>query len=453
MPQFALGKTAANIDLHNMSNSDTETDDTKQEVLNGEPCPKQDFQNGHKISSNGLFSALWHTVDEKLIRNFLPAYFVNVMATGICLAILYNFPYPSEWLKRCLYAMYSVCVLFFFFGVICFIASCFRGNLMKFHTDPATAPFMGCIAMGYNLMVNMIYFMTKDSWIIGIYVLWWILVVFCIYTAFFIFYFTFLAKTKQKQYTDPLTFHATLLLPIVALTVTSSAGQLFVLDLPRFLQPLVIFVSYILWANAMAMSFIILTLVFYKYMTHKIPATNLVFTTFIPIGFLGQGAFSILLCGDNLYEIILANRQAVMSWPFLNMSSEHTVESLANVCFMLCTLTGLFLISFGYFNTFIAVTSVLTKVITSNPNPVHVCNESYGWRRWFNGCIKFHKGYWAITFPLGTMAIGNAELGKLLNLEAFKVIGAIYGVSAILVTVLCCLGFIYHVFKDIKSSL
>ncbi|EGV66294.1 Plasma membrane sulfite pump involved in sulfite metabolism [Yamadazyma tenuis] len=424
---------------HSFTESDVETENTK---LDSHASPPQ--------KPYSSWNRLHHKASHKLVNNFLPAYFVNVMATGISAAICYHFPYPAAWLRVVGLILWALGIFFFLCGTVLMVisASTVRGNLVKFHTDPKVAPFMGCFAMGYNSMVNMLYFVTGPSFIIGIFVLWWVSVFLCVYTAVVIFYFTFLVKTSTKKHFSPENFHATLLLPIVALTVTSSAGQLFAMDLPhRNLQVLTVVVSYVLWANAMAMSFIVLSLIFYKYLVHKIPNTTMVFTTFIPIGFLGQGAFSILLCGNNLHQLVPAMAAKLAGLEFthnMGQTLSEAATSIATVLMVVCSLTGLFLISFGYFNTCIAVASVLTKVLTKNPNPEHVCTSGP-----FEGMIRFNKGFWAMTFPLGTMAISNSELGKMYGMETFKAVGAVYGVATVVVTVGCCLGFLYHLARDV----
>lgn len=407
-------------------------------------------------TSPSFFQQATALVDDKLVLNFLPAYFVNVMATGISSSILYNFPFPAYWLKVVGVIMWGVGIFFFISSTFFMVLSCIKypKNFTKFNTDAKIAPFMGCFAMGYNSLVNMLYFITGKSFIIGILVLWWISVLFCIYTAFIIFYFTFFVKTKQKQYFHPENMHATLLLPVVALTVTSSAGQIFAMDLPNFrLQFLVVVVSYVLWANAMAMSFIILTLIFYKYIVHKVPNTTMVFTTFIPIGFLGQGAYSIIKGGENLHQLAAQNPHmfAGLAIAAYTDNIDSLASSIATCLMLVCSLTGLFLISFGYFNTFVAIVTVMSKIFTKNPNPAHICNVEGGWRRPFNGFIKFNKGFWAITFPCGTMSISNTLLGELYDLKTFKVVGAIYGVVTVVITVFCCMGFVYHVMKDVRK--
>ncbi|CAH6723316.1 sulfite efflux pump Ssu1p [[Candida] jaroonii] len=394
----------------------------------------------------GLFARAWDKFDQKLVKEFSPMFFVQVMATGISSAILHNFPFPSHWLRICSYIMWGLGIFYFLLGNVCLVLGCIKyKKFQEFHLNPKLAPFMGCYAMGYNSLVNELYFITGKSWIIGIFVLWWISVFLCIYTSFIIFFFTFLNKTKKSNHFPLDNFNATLLLPIVALTVTSSAGEIFAMDLPnQTLQLITIFVSYILWSIAIAMSFVVLTMIFHKYVVHKIPNTTIIFTTFIPIGFLGQGAFSVLQFGKNIHEWVNLNKDTIQALPI------DIVNGLDNSLLIFSSLFGLFLFSFGYFNTFVAIASVLSKIITENPNPMHAAKYS-GKRSVLNGLIRYNKGFWAMTFPLGTMSISNTLFGNLFDILTFKVIGAIYGVSTVVITLGCVVGSLYHLYNDLCS--
>lgn len=430
----------------------TDTTHVDENFKEGDDELTADDDDATAVQHTSFLSKVACKLDAKLLKNFSPAWYASVMATGISSAILHNFPFPSHWLMICSYIIWSVGIFFFITITSSMIILCYRypTKIRDLHMNPTVAPFMGCLSMGYNSLVNELYFITGTDFIIGIFVLWWILVFFCLYTSFIVFYFTFMVRSnysKKREYRVENTFTPVMLLPIVALTVTSLSGQLFATELPGAnLQVLTVIISYVLWAVAMAMSFISLTLIFHKYLIHKAPLTPAVFTSFIPIGFLGQGAFSILLCGENLHKIVLAYAEAVDNYA---ISGATTNSSILASCLLIgCAFAGLFLISFGYFNTLIAVTSVLLKVFTKNPNVAHTKPVASGF-----SLIKYHPGFWAMTFPLGTMALGNSLFGELFGLLTFKVIGAIYGVVTVVVTTGCCFGCLIHVYRDLLECL
>ena len=99
--------------------------------------------------------------------------------------------------------------------------------------------------------------------------------------------------------------NATLLLPIVAITVVSSSGHSIELDLPHVHQTvLTMIVSFMLWSLSISMAFMVMTLYMWRLIIHKIPPTNLIMTSFLPVGFLGQSSYSIYLFGNNLNKFI-----------------------------------------------------------------------------------------------------------------------------------------------------
>jgi tellurite resistance protein TehA-like permease len=158
-------------------------------------------------------------------------------------------------------------------------------------------------------------------------------------------------------------------------------------------------------------SFMFLTLYLSRLLFYKFPPRESIFTSFIPIGFLGQGSFAILLCGHNFQSYFLRTA-----------SDESTVEAI--VVFWICLLSALFLQSMGIVITSLAIASVL----------------SYGTH-------KFHYGWWAMTFPLGTMSHAMTRTGVLTDWYTFKVVGAMYGTASIFMTLICICGSSYQVYQ------
>lgn len=365
--------------------------------------------------------------------------------------------------------MFAITVFFFLTSLVFFVWSClkYKGHWSKFNTDTAIAPFMGCLAMGYTTIVNFLYFLTLKSWILGIYVLWWIAVLMSLYCAIVVFYFALLAKKHGKQNKlDPKNLHSVLLLPIVTLTVVASSGGLFVQDLPTLdLKITTMFFCYILWSNAIALATIILAIYFWKLLVYKIPPTNMVFTSFLPIGVLGQGAFAILLFGKNAATLLATHRATIfdsgrlrflseIGIHRLDLSSEDLAAILGSIFVFITSFTALMLVSFGYFCTVIAVISCLSKIrpFTKNYNRnfAYHPNDKHHLR----GLIGFNRSFWAMTFPLGTMSLSNTELSVLFGgCNAFKVVGAMYGVALAVIVVVCIIGVVYTAFKDIMFVL
>lgn len=391
------------------------------------------------------------------------------MGTGISCNILYSFPYPAHWLRICGFIMAAVALLLFVTLMACFGVALGRGNGLwtKLHKDPAFAPPIGALVMGYVTLVNILHAITGTSWIMGVWVLWWISVAGSVYTAFITFYMCAVAKhSTRNNYMDPSVISLALILPVVTLTVAASLGNLVATDLPGLkLKIVTMLVSFAMWAIAVLLAFIMVTVNFWRLIVYKVPASDQVFTMFLPIGFLGQGAYAVLLFGRNCVNIIMENSTDVPLSAYTSFLHEAAARNgvgmtgllayLASAILVTCAFMALTLISFGYFFTFVAVASVLSKMapFATKPNLSHIY-LSEGLLRPFTGFLRFHKGFWSMTFPLGTMALSNSEMHSLFNgLEAFRVIGVIYAVLLFLVTLGCLGGVVYEAVKTVTDSM
>lgn len=208
-----------------------------------------------------------------------------------------------------------------------------------------------------------------------------------LYTAFIVFYSSFLAKQKSKtNYLDPKDLHTTLLLPMVTLIVSASSANLFALELPSAnLQIMTMIICYIMWSIGIMMATIIISVHYWRLFVFKIPPTNLVFTTFLPSGVCGQSSYFILLFGNNIYKLLVKHHDTLLSSHFLHIpdyvdiSSVNTLEisiSIGQVVLIITAMFGLFLLSFGYFYTYIAVVSCISKIppFTNNYNLEYTYN-------------------------------------------------------------------------------
>lgn len=92
------------------------------------------------------------------------------------------------------------------------------------------------------------------------------------------------------------------------------------------------------------------------------------------------------------------------------------------------------LLAMGYFFTVISVVSILSYY-----NKKEIENETGKVKRVYT----FHKGFWGMTFPMGTMSLGNEELyvqyNQYVPLYAFRVLGTIYGGVCVCWSILCLL--------------
>lgn len=402
-------------------------------------------------------------IDARLISGFTPAYYASVMGTGISANILYNFAFPAHWLRVCGVIFAVVSLTFFLVLLALFVVALARNRdlFFRMHCDTAMAPFVGCFVMGFTSLVMFLNAVAGEQWPTTLWVLWWVCTVLSFYAGFLTFFLSTIGKhRKSTNILDASKISMLFLLPVVTLTVASSCGELVTPNLHTTQQKITtMVVSFVMCAIAVVLAFIVVLVNFWRLFVHKIPNTAQVLTLFLPIGFLGQGAFAILLFGRNCVQLLMVHKDSVASstyLSFLGIAGPPTAADASNVYIMMCTgimtvcaVNALTLISFGYFFTFIALTSTFSKMapFAKNPNPalVYAPADSSTHQRFYIGFLRFHRGFWSMTFPLGTMALANNQLYSLFNgFEAFRYIGAIYACLLFLITIICLCGVVYR---------
>ena len=243
------------------------------------------------LKDGSCWDRLCKIIDSRFIAGLTPAYFVSVMGTGITANILYNFPYFGQWLRVCSYIMFAIAFIFFIVLTFFTVVSIFihPQKWTTFHRDTAVAPFMGTFVMGYITLVNMLFNFTGKDFIIGVWVFWWISVFLSLYTAFVVFFTGMISKNKSRPLLPAANLHATLLLPIVTLTVAASSGSIMTPDLPSNNTKIItMLVCYLMWCIAIFLATVIITIHHWKLFVYKIPPTNVVFTSFLPVGVMGH---------------------------------------------------------------------------------------------------------------------------------------------------------------------
>ncbi|EPY49534.1 C4-dicarboxylate transporter/malic acid transporter [Schizosaccharomyces cryophilus OY26] len=315
------------------------------------------------------------------------------MGTAISANILYNFPYSAKWLRIC-------------------SALLPKGKTFNNVADTLS---LGCYTMGFQSIINMLCYLSSprsspQNWVNFIYILWIFSVAMSFYSSWVIFSFVF-TKRLSFQFS---TLLGNIALPFVPLTVAAATGsvvvQTFSSRMSRKFILNTIVTTYICWSNAITVGFCVIAVILWRLIFYKYPDSPVVFTQFVPIGVLGQGAFGIIMQALN-----------VRIYADSYLQNISFIGIYTNFLIIMSGFVSLFLISFGYFLTFVAVFAVFT----------------HGVRH------EFTVVWWATTFPLGTMAISNSKLGEIAQLTFFRVIGAIYGVACILTTMICIFGSIY----------
>lgn len=367
----------------------------------------------------------------ELIEEFHPVFFVSFLGTGITGNILYGFPYPAQWLKVLGIIMFCLTVLLFVLVTTCLVVSWvyYPLRIYRYHIDPTLSIYFAVYSMGYNTIINGIHLITHGKYPIFLWTLWWIGVAVALYNAIFIFFISFLSKLN-KHNLDAISGVA--LMPVVCPSVVSSSGHLIAVNLPNsnlkkiteITCLMLLFVSLVCFhgVGALYMARLIL---------RKIPATDHIFSQFLPVGFTGQCSYSIMLFGSNMLTFIPDKTLGQMFFVSLALLSG-------------CLLAG------GYVYLFLAIASVLSKIrpFARHPNPKYTSSKL--------GLIIWNKGFWVMTFPIGTMSLANFEISKGVDgqyqLEFFKVMSAIFGVCLFMICLANLVGLSWCIVQKIRQE-
>lgn len=338
------------------------------------------------------------------------------MGTGISALVLHNFPWEAAWLRYCSYPMFACCAVLFVLLNFGFLLSCFLypQNVPAMFHDVRKSVFWGCHSMGFSSIISYLHYITGESWVTALFVLWLMNITVSIGTSLVV---TFLVHFKGEM--PPERLHISILLPVVAQNVVATCGGVLYETMHPNLQTFNLIAAFLCWANGMALTGWIVALYFWKLYTHKLDlGYNSGFAAFIPIGAFGQGAFAILLITDSFTSYVTQHNPNFLkttdpygtSLPDLAMIVGESVRYLG-------FFVALFLLSNGFYFTLHAILSLIARK-----------------------CRGYTSAWWSASFPLGAMALGCREVWALFDLGAFRILSGIYGVSLIIVTLMSLSG-------------
>lgn len=414
----------------------------------------------------------------RLLRNmamtFTPADFIIVMGTGISSDILYAYPYEGFWLRRASYPMFAVACLCMFYFQILFLLNVFyyikensiKEYLNEYYRNPTRSLFWGAYPMGWvtiiNYMVNLVIHdsristQVKKRLLKTCYVLWWYDVGLSLLTAWFINFFIirdFYSKDSKGDYPTlsskimSKNLQSIILLPIVPIVVACSCSANFTM-LPLFtetfgrrIQSLNLIITALLWCQAVLFVFILVSMYFWNLYVNKIPPLGAAFSLFIVLGPLGQASYGILLLTND--TILYAKQYFPIPQDYLNNDDDFSkavlILSIPWAFKAIGLFLSFFLLGFGYFYSMTALFSFCHYATIKNPHP----NKPNKFKRIYH----FNKGWWGMTFPMGTMSLGSTQVfvqfNQYIPMKTFHVIGAIYGTICILWSLLCCMCALY----------
>ncbi|KAL6944871.1 hypothetical protein ACO0QE_002313 [Hanseniaspora vineae] len=378
---------------------------------------------------------------------FSPFWFILLMATGIASSILHTFPYPAEWLKICSYVMFATaCVICIALHVVLITHSIFlvrtqglRHYATYYFCNPANSLFWGAYNMGLSTIVNYMFLLASDlfakqiklqtarNMIIAVYVLWWYILILSFFVGWGVTFCVWRFNSAEPHVRMGQGLQSSLLLPIISLVVSSGTSSLFGMSgvfthhFDRNIQLLTMVITLLVWLNSIALVFLVFSVYFWNLYVNRLPPSGKIFTMFICIGPCGQGAFAIENMGENVSKYIS------LHYSYAEQSKNLIAQSVAAQAKVLGLVAGFLLLSMGFFFTMIAIVSIIS----------YRNDKVY----------QFNKGWLAMTFPLGTMALGTRTIydhyHQYFPVNAFRVVSAIYSVSCVLVTLYCMFQFAY----------
>ncbi|KAJ2862229.1 Plasma membrane sulfite pump involved in sulfite metabolism, partial [Coemansia asiatica] len=212
--------------------------------------------------------------------------------------------------------------------------------------------------------------------------IWWISVVLAVFACLLLAY---LLVSKKTQSIEAVT--GAWLLLVAPLTVCAASGGVFAEYLPMNLSLITIIFGYCLLGAGISLTCSLVILYLHRITVFKLPAHDVVLTSFIPLGPLSQIGVASMALGSLSQEVI---PQALPQ-----------VEPLGTTMFHLGIITGLFSWGIGILALLHAVFSILYQ------------------RR--SAKIPFNISWWALVFPVGVFSLLTANLSQMLEILFFEI--------------------------------
>ncbi|KAJ8124207.1 hypothetical protein O1611_g9418 [Lasiodiplodia mahajangana] len=340
----------------------------------------------------------------KLVQNFDFKWYGSTMGTGIVAILLFTFsniyPEPSSILLPLSIFFYIVNVVLFSFIFMMTVLRyvLYPGLFVMMISDPGQAMYLGTFPMGFatiiSMTVNIMVPRFGEAWAEIAWIFWWIDVAISMATALGV---PWLLQIRHHGIVNLEKMTAGWLLPIVAPIVAAATGSVVasVLDADRAL--VTILTSYAILGTGLPTALSIIVIYFMRVATKKLPPTEHMVSTFLPLGPLGQGGFAAQKLGE----------QALRVFPITNTLPAVNQESrilAGEILYTIGFMAAIMLWGFGLVWLFFAVLSVTRQK------------------------VPFSQGWWAFTFPLGVFAMSTLTMGANLPSKTFQALGTLFGV-------------------------
>ncbi|BGP36173.1 Plasma membrane sulfite pump involved in sulfite metabolism [Rhodotorula kratochvilovae] len=360
--------------------------------------------------SHPLFADKARGIRLRALR-FTSSWFSVTMGTGIVNTLLFLLPWKSSHAAfraiGCAFLILDI-VLFAAFTVLTVARyTLYPRIFMAMLRHETHSLFLGCIPMGFVTIVSGLAstgheygLNTLDTAL----VLYWISVGMSILTAFGV---PFVMFTQHQHAAETMT--AAWLLPIVPLITEAAVGSTlckFLLLEGRTTYCLTLFIaSYLCGGIGMLLAAAVIVLYLQRLILHHLPPREVIVSSWLPVGPIGQGGFAIIELGH----------VAVDLFPRLAAEKPYLAQ-LGHPMLGAAVLIGLLLWGLGIWFAFLAVVSISSQFRRTKTG---------------TGTAVFNMGWWAFTFPLGSLNLLTISLATVFDAMFFKVCATIMTFSVL----------------------
>ncbi|KAF9741482.1 hypothetical protein PMIN06_010573 [Paraphaeosphaeria minitans] len=336
----------------------------------------------------------------RIVRNFSPSWFAVTMGTGIVSLLFITIPFQARWLYWLSVIFFCLnTLLYFAFLVISILRYTLYPEIWKVMVaDRTNSLFLGCIPIGFATLVEAWVFLCVPYWgswaVTFAWICWMIDSVVAV--AVTVSLAVILTSTPQQHQLDSIT--AVQLLPIAATIVASGTGAEVSKVLPDPRNALgTLIASYIMWGLSVPFAVSILVIYYQRLALHKLPPREIVVSSFLPMGPLGMGGYTIMYLGS------------VSRTVFPQVEFFHNLTIAGDIFYINGIFVALIMWAFGLLWFCFALAS---------------CHKLRP--------FPFSMGWWGFTFPIGVFSICTIEFGVQMPSLFFRVLGTIFSVAVII---------------------
>ncbi|KAF2655207.1 hypothetical protein K491DRAFT_693096 [Lophiostoma macrostomum CBS 122681] len=340
----------------------------------------------------------------RVVRNFSPSWFSVTMGTGIVSLLFITIPFQSS-------SLYWLSVIFFCLNTILFLTA-LTMSILRYTlypeiwavmiADSTNSLFLSTIPMGFATLIESWIFLVIPywgPWAVTLAWAFWILDSFLAIAVTLTLTILLISSTEQQALHR---ITAAQLLPIAATIVAAGTGAEIARVLPDPHHALgTLLASYVLWGMATPLAMTVLVMYYTRLALHKLPPREIVVSSFLPLGPLGMGGYTIMYLGSVARDIFPVTQ-------FLSSTSTG-LPIAGDIFYILGLFIALIMWAFGLTWLCFALASIYKT-----------------------GAFPFNMGWWGFTFPLGVFAVSTIELGLQMPSLFFRVLGTVFSGAVIL---------------------